>query len=247
MAEKAKLKYKVVAGYNPKTGGTLLRPVVIDRPSIALRGIVEYAKTAGYVRGQTKDLEGLLGGFIQAMQDRAQQGYSINVNDWFIISGQLTGQVGETGTLTNENRYHVGIRASKDLKVDIGQFSWTNADNSANRPKVEHLQSVGGARDKEIFADADIIVSGKNLSYNAASDKITASWKEQTADGEPVEKSVELIPETSGFSSMTIPWNAEFGSVPVGTEITFTFILRQGNTEGLSIPASGNAKLVASA
>ena len=187
MSERARLKYKVVAGYNPKTGGTLMRPVIVDRPTIALRGVVEYARTAGYVRGQTKDLEGLLGGFIQAIQDRAQQGYSINVNDWFIIAGQLTGQVGETGALTEANGYHVGIRASKDLKVGIDQFSWTNVDDTADRPKVEHLQSIGGSRDREIFAKANIVVAGKNLVYNAASDKITASWQEKDEAEQPVE------------------------------------------------------------
>ena len=170
MADLPRLKYKVVAGHNPQTtGGTILRPVITDRPMISLTGIVDYAKTAGYVRGQTKDLEGLLGGFIQAMQDRAKQGDSINVNDWFIISGQLKGQVDQTGQLTAANDYHVTIHASKDLKVGIDQFSWTNVDDTSARVKIEHLQSVGGARDKEIFANAKIMVSGKNLVYTAAS------------------------------------------------------------------------------
>lgn len=245
MADLPRLKYKVVAGHNPQTtGGTILRPVITDRPTISLTGIVDYAKTAGYVRGQTKDLEGLLGGFIQAMQDRAKQGYSINVNDWFIISGQLKGQVDQTGQLTAANDYHVTIHASKDLKVGIDQFSWTNVDDTSARVKIEHLQSVGGARDKEIFANAKIMVSGKNLVYTAASDSIVATWNEVDDDGAIVPKSVTLVPDSSGFSTMQIPWSTSMATAPVGTVITFTFTLRQGKTEGTVIPASANAKVI---
>lgn len=87
--DKVSMNYRVFTAHNPKTGGTLLRPVVTNRNGMTMKQLVAYAKTANYVRGQQKDLEGLLGGFIEAMQDRAKAGYSINVNDWFIISGQF--------------------------------------------------------------------------------------------------------------------------------------------------------------
>ena len=56
-------------------------PHVVDRKTLSLSQIVEYAKTVGYMRGQQEDLEGLVNGFIEAMRDRAKAGYSIDVND----------------------------------------------------------------------------------------------------------------------------------------------------------------------
>ena len=46
------------------------------------------------------------------MQARALAGYAINVNDWFIISEQLKGTVGEDRQLNAANTYHLTITAS---------------------------------------------------------------------------------------------------------------------------------------
>ena len=226
MNEKPKMKYRVITAHNPKTGGSLLRPVVTDRMSMTLKGLVEYAKTAGYVRGQTKDLEGLLGGFIQAMQDRAKAGYTINVNDWFIIGGRLKGTVGESHQLTDANSYHVTITASKDLKVGFNQFSWTNVDDVGESVKVSTLMSVGG-KPGFIQKTKAIIVTGKNLSFDASlGDTVTVTWKEGDE-----EKSAALTPTESDYSHMKFDWPTALADVPVNTELTFSFRTR-GGTEG---------------
>lgn len=217
---KAELKYKVIACKNPRTGATLLRPVIIGRPSMSMSAIVEYAKTANYVRGQTKDLEGLLGGFIQAMQDRAKAGYSINVNDWFIISGRLKGSVDATGALTAKNSYHVTITASKDLKVDFSNFSWSNVGNDGKTMKVESIASPGGRKDRPIKTK-DIVASGKGLSYNADwGDSVKVTWQ----DGDET-KELSLTPTEQSETYLRFTWPAGLDDVAEGTVLSFVFTL----------------------
>jgi len=241
MAELTSMKYRVITARNPKTGGTLLRPVVTDRNTMSMKQLVAYAKTAGFVRGQQKDLEGLLGGFIEAMQDRGKAGYSINVNDWFIISGQLKGTVGDDRQLTALNDYHVTISASKDLKVDIDNFSWTRVDDMGIIIKVDSLSSPNGNKG-EIIKTKAIVATGKNLAFNAAwGDKVVVNWME----GETA-KSAELTPSEQSETYLRFDWPTAFADIPVNTELVFSFRLhgQEGAAEQLS---RTTATLVASA
>lgn len=217
--EKSTLEYRVITARNPKTGGALLRPLVVNRKSLNLRQVVNYAKTAGYVRGQTKDLEGLLGGFIQAMQDRALAGYSVNVNDWFIISGQLKGSVGEDRLLSAANSYHVTITATKDLKATIDDFAWQRVDEGVV-VKVESLTSPDGVKD-EIILSKSILAIGKNLSFNTEwGDSVTVTWQE---DGE--DKSATLTPSEQSATYLRFDEVTALSNIPAGTSLTFTFKL----------------------
>ena len=221
-SEKATMKYRVATVRNPKTGGSLLRPYITDRPTMTLKQLVAYAKTAGYVRGQQKDLEGLLGGFTEAMKDRALAGYSINVNDWYIISGQLKGTVDESRQLSDANDYHVTITATKDLKASIDDFSWTRVDEGVII-KVESITSPGGNKG-EVTKTKAIVANGKNLSYNAAwGDSIKVTWTEGTEA-----KSLDLTPSEIAETYLRIDWPTGLADVPNGTELTFTFRLHGG-------------------
>ena len=240
--EKVTMKYRVATCKNPKTGGAMLRPIITDRPSMSMRSLVEYAKTASYVRGQTKDLEGLLGGFIQAMQDRAKAGYSINVNDWFIISGRLKGQVDATGTLSAKNEYHVTITASKDLKVDIDNFSWQNVGDDGKSIKIESITSPGGKKG-EVTKSKAIVGNGKNIAFNTAwGDSAKVSWTDE--DGEA--HSLDLTPSEIAETYLRFDWPTGLADVEPGTVLEFSFRLhgKEGGTEKLT---DIEAKLVAAA
>jgi len=235
--DKVSMNYRVFTAHNPKTGGTLLRPVVTNRNGMTMKQLVAYAKTANYVRGQQKDLEGLLGGFIEAMQDRAKAGYSINVNDWFIISGQLKGTVGEDRALTAANEYHVTITASKDLKVDIDNFSWSRIDDTGVVIKVENISSPGG-KVGEIIKTKAIVANGKNLAYNAAwGDSVKLSY-------EGLETPIALTPSEQSESYLRFDWPTALADVPVGTELMFEFKLH-GGEGGAEQSATKTVKLVA--
>ena len=85
MNNKPKMYYRVRTTRNPFTKESMNIPHVVDRKTLSLSQIVEYAKTVGYMRGQQEDLEGLANGLIEAMRDRAKAGYTIDVKDWFLI------------------------------------------------------------------------------------------------------------------------------------------------------------------
>ena len=240
-SEKPTMYYKVVSGRNPKDGGIVLRPVVTGRRTMGTKGLVAYARNAGYMRGQQKDLEGTVGGFIQAAQDRAKAGYIINVNDWFIIGGQLRGKVDETYALTSANSYHVNITTSKDLQVGIDEFSWTRDDDTSARTKINDLMSVGG-KPGFITKSNKIIGTGKNMEYLAAlGDSVIASWK----IGEE-EHTLELTPSESDYSHMLFDWPEGLDDVPEGTEITFSFRTHAG-IEGSAVQLNTKTVKVATA
>lgn len=242
MANKTTMHYRVVSARNPKTGGTLLRPVVTNRATLSMSQLVAYAKTAGYVRGQQKDLEGLLGGFIEAMKDRSLAGYAINVNNWYIISGRLKGTVDETRTLTDLNDYHVTITATADLKAAMSDFNWQRVDDGSVVVKIETIMSPGG-KNGEIIKTKTWSCYGKNLQFNAAlGDSVTASWLDATS-GEKQSKS--LTPTESDYGHMTFAADETISALPDNTEIVLSFRTRGGVEGGAEFPVTKVVTLVA--
>ena len=235
------MQFCVFAARNPKTGATILRPAVTRRNTMNLRQLVAYAKNAAYVTGQTKNLEGQLGGFIQAMQDRALAGYSINVNDWFIISGRLKGTVDETRQLTSDNEYHVTITATKDLKASIDDFYWQRVDEGVII-KVESITSPGGKKG-EVTKTKTIVANAKNAAFNAAwGDTAKVEWTDE--DGEA--HSLALTPSEVAETYLRFDWPTGLADVPVGTVLTFSFRLH-GSEGSAEQPSTLTATLVAAA
>ena len=74
---KPSMKYRVVQGRNPRTGGIIQRPQIVDRETYYLDQVVEYALNAGYVRGQFHDMRGALNGFIEAIQQLGRDGKAL--------------------------------------------------------------------------------------------------------------------------------------------------------------------------
>ena len=232
------MEYSTAAVRNPKTGETMIRPYVTNRKTMNMRSLVAYAKKAGYVRGQQKDLEGLGGGLLEAAKDRALAGYIVNFNDWFIISGQLKGSVDETRQLTDANSYHVTITATKILKGDINDYDWHCVDDSSVRVRITGLSYSGAPADGRLMKNKDIYVNGRNLFF-IAGDSCTMTW---TEDGE--EKSATITPTESDFNHMKFAWPAALDEVPADTEVTFTFRTRGGVEEGQFQPNTRTAKVV---
>lgn len=230
--DKIPMKYRIVTSTNPVTGVTTLRPIITGRSTMTLRQLIEYAKNASYVRGQTRDLEGLLNGFIQAMQDRAKAGYSINVKDWFIINGRLRGKVDETGRITDANSYHVSITSAKDLRVDIDSFSWQLVGDDGKNVKIMSVASPNG-RKNEVVKTRSIVVGCKNGVFNAAwGDEVKVAWKD--AAGESHE--LALTPSEQSETYLRFDWPTGLANVADGTQLAFTFRLhgKEGGTVKLS-------------
>ncbi len=237
MNEKTTMKYRVCAVRNPKTGGTLLRPFVVDRQTMNFKQLISYARTAGFVRGQQKDLEGAIGGLLDAARDRSLAGYALNFNDWFIISGQIRGTVDATRQLTDANSYHVTLTATKDLKADINAFSWTRIDEGSII-RIDSLISPGGLVG-EVTKTKAIVANGKNLAFHAAwGDKVSVSW---TTEEESQE--VEVTPSEQSEAYLRFDWPSSLGELEAGAELTFTFRIheKEGGAEQVIVKT---AKLV---
>lgn len=250
-AEKATLSYKVVAGQNPQNRSqTILHGRIIQKDVFDTSRCLHFAMENKYVQsGQFYANYGTVNGFLEAVQRLGKDGHDILLNGWLRIHPELKGQIDPVTRMIGEgNEIHVCAQCQKNLRRKASEFNWECVDDRSVRATVQHIQSVGGEKDKEIFAPAKITVGGTNLKYNPSTDRIVASWQTTDAEtDETVDHSVELTPESSGYSAMVLPFPEDLASAPLGTEVTFTFFLRQGNASASVIPATAKAKLVAAA
>lgn len=249
--EKATLGYKVVAGKNPQnTSETILHGKIVNKEVYDISRCLGFAMENGYVQGgQFYSNYGVVNGFFEAVQRLGKDGKDILLNGWLRIHPELKGRIDpETRAIGEQNEIHVCANCQKNLRRKASEFNWECVDDRSVRATVQHIQSVGGEKDKEIFAPAKITVGGTNLKYNASTDRIVASWQTTDAEtGETTDYSAVLVPESSGYSAMVLPFPEGLASAPLGTEVTFTFFLRQGNASASVIPATAKAKLVAAA
>lgn len=244
---KATLSYKTVAGVNPKDKSkTILRPVIVNKVTYDTAAVVHYALDNGYITGgQFFATYGAANGLLEACMALGKNGADILLNNWLRIHPVLKGTCDpETRQMGPGNEIHVCCQAQKDLRRKASEFYWQCVDDNGVRATVQHLQAVGWKKDKEIHSAAKIAVGGAHLNYTAATDKITAEWDTTDEEGEVTHHNVTITPESSGYSQMVLPYPTELASAPVGTEVVFTFFLRNGNAEASVIPAVSKAKVV---
>ena len=247
-APKPTLNYRVVVGYNPKEEeNNLLRPIIINKETYDTSRCLRFAMDNGYITaGQFYSNFGVVSGFLEGVQALGKDGRDITLNGWLRIYSTLTGTCDpETRVMGPENEIPVCAQVQTNLRRKASEFTWECVADKSVRATVQHIQSVGGAKDKEIYANAKISVGGTNLSYTSATDKVTASWQTTNDEtGVVTDHSVELTPESSGYSAMVLPFPEELEDAPVGTVVTFTFFLRRGNASASVIPAIARAKFV---
>ena len=237
---KPSMKYRVVQGRNPRTGGTIQRPQIVDRETYHLDQVVEYALNAGYVRGQFHDMRGALNGFIEAIQQLGRDGKAVNLNNWLRVHAELTGQVGESRQLSSANELHVVITALQDLKSDWTKFSWTNVEDSGVIPKIDTILSPGG-KPWEVVKTRGILVTGRNLYFDAAKgDTATISWGEGASA-----QTINVTPTENDYSHLLFAWPTALADVDAGTKLTFSFRTCAGIEGGAVYPMTKQATLVA--
>ena len=239
MSTKPQMKFRVVQGHNPRTGGTIQRPQIVDRETYYMNQVVDFAKNAGYIRGQLEDLKGNANGLIEAVKKLGQMGKAVNLNNWLRIHAELTGTVGESRQLTDENELRVRITTLSDLKANVSDFSWQNVEDSGVIPKVEMILSPGG-KPWEAVKTRGILVTGRNLFFDAAKgDTATISWGEGASA-----QSITVTPTEADYSHMLFAWPTALADVEAGTKLTFSFRLCGGVEGGPIYPLTKNATLV---
>ena len=211
--------YRVRTTKNPFTKESMNIPHVVDRKTLSLSQIVEYAKTVGYMRGQQEDLEGLANGLIEAMRDRAKAVYTIDVKDWFLIKGFLKGKLDETQRLGANNSYCVRIKTKKELKFSLDDFSWTCVD-SEQRMHITGIFGAGG-QSGVINPNGPIVATGTNLAC-IPGDTLTMSWIEGNVEKIVTCTQAKLVSDLS----IEFDWPTNTG-IPEGTEVTLTYRLRR--------------------
>ena len=240
MNTKPQMKYRVVQGHNPRTGGTIQRPQIVDRETYYMNQVVDFAKNAGYIRGQLEDLKGNANGLIEAVKKLSQMGKSVNLNNWLRVHAELTGTVGESRQLTEENELRVRITTLNDLKAKVSDFSWTNVEDSGVIPKIEMILSPGG-KPWEVVKTRGILATGRNLFFDAAKgDAATISWGEGASA-----QSINVTPTESDYSHMLFAWPTALADVDPGTKLTFSFRTCAGIEGGAVYPITRTATLVA--
>jgi len=242
---KPRLEYTVYSGRNPIEDKTLLLPRIINKGAYDIAQTVEFAMQNGYILGgQFHSNLGAVNGYLQACRSLIMAGNDVKADKWFKAHLELTGPVDqETKQLTDDNRVHLRFQPLADFKCDLSDFSWTLVSDTGVQPRVQHLQSMGGKNDKEIFRDADIIASGSNLIYDVSSgvDKIEAEW----IDAAAMTHTITIVPKSSGYSMLTMAWPTAFNDVAIGTVVTFRFFLTNGHgSESAAIPAIKTATIV---
>lgn len=246
--EKATLGWRQVCGVDPRDKTkTIVRPLIVNKERYDTARALRFCMENGYIHGgQYYSNYGIVNGFLEGIQRLGLDGRDILLNNWLRIHPELRGVCDPVTRQMGENcEIHVCVQAQKDLRVKASQFNWENMDDSSARPNVQHLQSVNGEKDKQIFVSAKIAVSGTNLRYTAATDKVTAKWETTAESGEVVEHSADLVPESSGYSQMILPFPTDLATAPVGTIVTFTFFLRGGKPDATVIPAVAKAEVIA--
>lgn len=240
--EKPKLQYKIVAAYNPATKkeGDLMRPLLVNREVYAIDRVVEYALKNGYIRGQFEDMKGALNGSIQAIQQLVRDGKVVNLADWLKIHAELTGTVGETRLVNDENSLHVCITALQSLKIKLSSFTMESVEDNGVVPKIDTILSPGG-KPWEIVKTRGILATGRNLYFDAAKgDTATISWGEGASA-----QSINVTPTEADYSHMLFAWPTALADVEAGTKLTFSFRTCAGVEGGAVFPMTKTATLVA--
>lgn len=246
--DKATLQWRSVTGVDPRDPAQkIIRPLIVGTEKYDTARVLRFCMENGYIHGgQYFSNYGVINGFLEGCQRLGLDGRCILLDGWLYIHPVLKGTCDPvTRQMADNTEIHVCAQAQKDLRVKANQFRWECIDETAGRSNVQHLQSVGGEKDKEIFSGAKISVGGTNLKFYAATDKITATWQTTSESGEVVDHSVDITPESSGYSQMILPFPTDLATAPVGTVVTFTFLFRKGDEKATVIPAVAKANVIA--
>ena len=223
--DKITKKYSLVSAKNPLTGEALTRPVLAEQQTRSMAHVIEFAIKNNYMTGQVENLTGAVKGFFEALRQYCTEGQNVTLANWIRIFGVLSGTVGETGTLdAAKNKYRVRVSALNELSVPLDTFSWQRTDDSGVKVTVRNIAAKNGATVGVIEKSKAIVATGSNLIYNAAyADAITVAYTE-----EGLEKSLNLVPETSGATALEIAWPAALDELASGTVLEFKFKLHGG-------------------
>ena len=225
--DKTALSYKAVTGKNPRTGETLVRPQLVNVPTLYVDSVVRRALERSYIRGQFEDMRGVAMGLFEAQAKLLAEGNAINT-DWLRMEPVLTGSLDESGTISDDNKLALAIQALDKLKLDRDGFSFSKTGDTSAKITIISISSPGGKKGEMIKSKA-IVVTGTNLAYNHDDWDDHVVWYWTDADGK--ECKLECAPTEVSATYMRFDYDSAFDTIPVGNEVTIEFKLH-GSAEG---------------
>ncbi len=156
----------------------------------------------------------------------------------FRMQMTLKGQLGENDSIGPNNWIKTAITAGDDLKVDMGECTFVNAQTSA-KVSIVSLTTEGSSTAGTWTKTKNLTVSGSNLVYDRTiGDRVIVSYIQ---DGET--KTVEIGVASSQYNSMTLNFIA-IDKLPVG-EAEISFTLHGGNADAVPKTITKKVTIVA--
>ena len=128
-----------------------------------------------------------------------------------------------------------------EKSVDMNKVQFVNVRQGV-KAKVRKVTWRGADETKQIKEGFQIRCTGDYLTW-LEGDYIELSWT--AADGTPASATItSIIAEESDVDTIMLEWPTALDGVPVGTEVTFTFLLRGGIEEAEPNPSEVKVDVV---
>ena len=237
------MKYKILSGRNPHTGGNMKLARFSDVEVLSTDEAFKLAKENGYIKGQLAECKAAVVGFFDQMRALFLQGKGVKLSDFISLAPYLYGKVNEDLSLDHAtSKVRVQARLLKDLKFDLSDFSYENSEDTGSKPRINGFQSEGGLVNGICTPGAAMLVTGQNLTfYPRLGDTASILWK----DANGTEHTIEMAPSMSSATCVKFNWDEELDDIPVDTDITIALTLCGGVEDGAKWSVSKQAKLVA--
>ena len=130
---KANMPFRTQPIRNMKTGKEDTRkrtPRLANVKSYNLDGLVRFALDNNYIEGAKYELaKGIVKGVIEAQRELVRMGNAVSIDGWVKYEPRLRGSVDAIKRqITADNHIIVGVTALKEMKLAIGDFSFTCID-----------------------------------------------------------------------------------------------------------------------
>ena len=118
------LEYTVVKTPHAQTKKITCVPRIADQETVTLDELITRATSCGYLLARPSHVKAQVETLMSLISDYLEEGKAVNLGGYFRIQPYLTGNVNETGMLTQKNKLAVRITALAKLKMRLESFAW---------------------------------------------------------------------------------------------------------------------------
>ena len=200
--------------------------------SYNLDALVEFSLDNNYIEGAKYELaKGIVKGVIEAERALVKMGNAVSIDGWVKLEPRLKGSVdAKKRQITSDNQIIVGVTALKEMKLSLGDFSFSCIDgdlkDDATGPAIAYAYSAGHEDDRTHihYDEANTLhIVGERLS--GATVKVSYA----DSDGDmAIDVPAERIMETEAGIAIDGDWLAETLPSGLSADVTFTVATAEG-------------------